>query len=83
VCMTIGLGMYFAWVHRAWPADRRRVGFWAAMGDAIIGAWLGFNATAGFLELATAIVGSAPGADLSLIALDIARDRLAETSAAP
>ena len=42
---------------------------------ALVGAWLGFNATDGLLALITTIVGAAVGANLTLLALDIAWDR--------
>ena len=50
------------------------------MGGALIGAWLGFNVTDaafGFLAPFVAIVGATVGANLSLLALDIAWDRQA------
>jgi hypothetical protein len=49
----------------------------AAMTGALIGAWLGFHATAGLLAVITTIVGAAVVANLILLALDIARDRSA------
>ena len=42
-----------------------------------MGGWLGFNATSGLLALITTIVGAAAGANLALLALDIAWDRSA------
>ncbi len=75
VGMPIGLGTYFAWVNRAWSVKTKATGFAAAAGGALVGAWLGFNATADLLALVTAIVGAAVGANLTLIALDITWDR--------
>ena len=75
--LPIGLGMYWAWVHRDWSATTRTVGFSAAVSGALVGAWLGFNATTGVLALVTTIVGAAAGANLTLLALDIAWDRSA------
>ena len=49
---------------------------------ALVGAWLGFNATTGLLALVTTIVGAAAGANLTLIALDIARERSARDRSA-
>jgi len=46
-----------------------------SMGGAVVGAWLGFHSTEDLLALITTIVGAAVGANLFLIALDIARDR--------
>jgi hypothetical protein len=88
VGLPIGLGIYWAWVHRDRSAKTRTVGFSAAMGGALVGGWLGFNATTGMLALVTTIVGAAVGGNLTLLALDIAwdrsvRDRLAETTAVP
>jgi pimeloyl-ACP methyl ester carboxylesterase len=86
--LPIGLGMYWAWVQRDWSATTRTVGFSAAVGGALVGGWLGFNATTGMLALLTTIVGAAAGGNLTLLALDIAwdrsaRDRLAEATAQP
>jgi pimeloyl-ACP methyl ester carboxylesterase len=86
VGLPIGLGIYFGWVNRNWSATTKTAGFAAAAGGALVGAWLGFNATADLLALVTAIVGAAAGANLTLILLDIewdrqARDRLVETTA--
>ncbi len=84
----IGLGIYWAWVRRDWSATTRAVGFAAAVGGALVGAWLGFNATTGMLALLTTIAGAAAGGNLTVLALDIAwdrsaHDRFAETTAQP
>jgi pimeloyl-ACP methyl ester carboxylesterase len=86
--LPIGLGIYWAWVRRDWSAHTKAVGFSAAVGGALVGGWLGFNATTGMLALLTTIVGAAVGGNLTLVALDIAsdlsaRDRLVETDAPP
>ncbi len=47
VGMPIGLGVYLAWVNRDWPPRRRPTGFAAAVGGALVGGWLGFNAAEG------------------------------------
>ena len=88
VGLPIGLGVYLAWVHREWSASTKAVGFAAAVGGALVGAWLGFNATAGVLALITTVVGASVGGNLTVLALDIAwdrsvRDRVAEPLAAP
>jgi pimeloyl-ACP methyl ester carboxylesterase len=84
--LPIGLGIYFAWVNRDWSAKTKTTGFAAAAGGALVGAWLGFNATDGLLALVTAIAGAAVGGNLLLLALDISwdrqvRDRFVETDA--
>jgi pimeloyl-ACP methyl ester carboxylesterase len=86
VGVPIGLGIYLAWMNRDWSAKTKSMGFAAAAGGALVGAWLGFNAAEGLLALITTIVGAAVGANLTLLALDIAwdrqeRDRFVETSA--
>jgi hypothetical protein len=53
----------------------KTIGFSAAIGGALVGGWLGFNATTGLLALLTTIVGAAVGGNLTLLALDIAWDR--------
>jgi pimeloyl-ACP methyl ester carboxylesterase len=77
VGLPIGLGVYFAWANREWSAKTKSTGFAATMGGALVGAWLGFNANEGLLALITTIVGAAVGANLTLVLLDIARDRRA------
>jgi pimeloyl-ACP methyl ester carboxylesterase len=82
----IGLGIYLAWVNRDWSARTKVTGFAAAVAGALIGARLGFNATEGLVAVVTTIVGAVAGANLTVVALDIAwdwqvRDRFAETNA--
>jgi pimeloyl-ACP methyl ester carboxylesterase len=77
VGVPIGLAVYFAWVNRDWSGRTKAIGFAAAAGGALVGAWLGFNVTsAGFGMLAPllAIPGAAVGANLTVLALDIAWD---------
>jgi TAP-like protein len=86
--LPIGLGIYCAWVDRDWSATIKGTGFAAATGAALVGAWLGFNATAGLLALITTIVGAAVAANLTLLLLDISwdravRDRFAAPGAIP
>jgi pimeloyl-ACP methyl ester carboxylesterase len=73
----IGLAVYFAWVNRDWSAGTKATGFAAATGGALLGAWLGFHALDGLFALVTSIVGAAAGANLLVLALDIAWDRQA------
>jgi hypothetical protein len=85
--VPIGLGIYLAWVNRDRQSNANTIGFAAALGGGLAGAWLGFNATSGLLSLITAIVGATVGANLILLALDIswdrqARHRVDETNAA-
>jgi hypothetical protein len=77
VGMPVGLGAYWAWVHRDWSARSKRVGLVASVAGALTGAWLGFHAAADLLALVTAIVGAGAGGNLLLLALDIAWDRQA------
>ena len=62
-------------MNRDWSAKTKATGFAAAAGGALVGAWLGFNVTTGLFALITTIVGAAVGANLTLLALDIAWDR--------
>jgi hypothetical protein len=75
VGVPVGLGIYWAWVHRDWSARGRMTGFAVAVGGALAGAWLGFHAAVDLLALVTAIVGAAAGANLTLILLDMSRAR--------
>jgi pimeloyl-ACP methyl ester carboxylesterase len=77
VGVPIGLAIYFGWVKRDWSGRTKAIGFAAAAGGALVGAWLGFNVTsAGFGLLAPllAIPGAVVGANLTVLALDIAWD---------
>ena len=80
VGLPVGLVLYFAWTNRDWSASAKATGFAAAVGGALLGAWLGFNVTsAGFGLLAPllAIVGAVVGGNLLVLGLDIAWDRQA------
>ena len=73
--VPIGLGVYLAWVRRAWSAAVKATGLAAAASGALVGAWLGFNAAEGLVAVLATIVGAAAGANLLLLVLDIAWDR--------
>jgi pimeloyl-ACP methyl ester carboxylesterase len=75
--VPIGFGVYFAWVNRDWSARTKAIGFAAAAGGALVGAWLGFNVMEGLFALVTTIAGAAAGANLTVLGLDIAWDRQA------
>ena len=86
VGVPLGLGIYFAWVNGGWGAKTKATGFAAALAGALVGAWLGFNATEVPVALLTGIVGAAVGGNLTLLVLDIAwdwqgRNRFAVTGA--
>jgi pimeloyl-ACP methyl ester carboxylesterase len=71
----IALGTYLAWINPNRPARATTIGIAAAAAGALLGAWLGFHAAADLLALITAILGAAVGANLTLLALDIAWDQ--------
>src|SRR5215207_6332645 len=73
VGVPIGLGIYWAWVHRAFSASSKHFGIAAAAAGALAGAWLGFQSTDGPLALLTAIAGALAGANLASLALDMSR----------
>jgi pimeloyl-ACP methyl ester carboxylesterase len=75
VGLPIGVGIYYAWANRDWSGRTKTMGFAAAAGGALVGAWLGFNVTSGLFAPFLAIVGAAVGANLAVLALDIAWDR--------
>jgi hypothetical protein len=82
VGLPIGLGIYFAWVHRGWVTKTKIGGLAAAAGGSLLGAWLGFAATQGLTAPITTIVGAGVGANLALVAFDMwwerqSRDRRA------
>jgi pimeloyl-ACP methyl ester carboxylesterase len=78
--VPVGLTVYWAWVHREWPAETKLVGLVAAAAGALAGAWLGFHATVDLLALVTAIVGAIAGANLALILFAISRAGAIEAS---
>jgi hypothetical protein len=73
--IPVALGIYWAWVRGDWSATTKTGGFVAAIGGAIVGAWLGLNATAGLLAVITTIAGATAGANLMLIVLDMTWQR--------
>jgi pimeloyl-ACP methyl ester carboxylesterase len=88
VGLPVGLAVFAAWMRSDWSVVTRAVGASAALAGALVGGWLGFNATTGIGSVLTAIAGAAAGSNLALIALDVAwdrsaRDRFAERAAAP
>jgi hypothetical protein len=60
-------------VQRDWAAQEKGLGLAAAVAGALVGAWLGFHATAGFIALVTAILSAVAGGNLVLILLDMVR----------
>jgi hypothetical protein len=81
VGVPVGLGIYLAWVDRSRPG--RTMGLAAGLTGALAGAFLGFHASVGLLAVLTTIVGAAVGANLTLLVLDIVRDRSAVEPARP
>ena len=73
----VSLVVYLAWVDRDWSASTKAAGFASAAAGAVLGAWLGLTATGGIAAFATMILGATVGANLLLIAVDIARDHRA------
>ena len=71
VGLPVGLGIYWAWVHRDWSTRAKTTGLVAALAGALVGAWLGFNATAGLFAVLTAIVGATVVGNLIVLALDV------------
>ncbi len=72
VGVPVGLAIYFASVNRDW------FGFAVAAGGALVGAWLGYNVTSAAFGAAApllAIVGAVVGANVTVLARDMARDR--------
>ncbi len=73
--VPLSLVVYLAWVNRDWPTQTKATGLASAATGGLLGAWLGFNATVGLSALGTTLVGATLGANLTLIILDVARDR--------
>jgi hypothetical protein len=72
--LPVGFGVYLAWTNRDWSPMTKSAGLAAALGGALVGAWLGFGVTEDLMRLFTAVVGSIAGANLLLLILDIAWD---------
>jgi pimeloyl-ACP methyl ester carboxylesterase len=83
--LPVGLAIFWAWVNRDQSSRPKTAGLVAAVGGAVIGAWLGFHVIGGLFAVLTATIGAAVGANLILLVLDIVRDRTARelASAAP
>jgi pimeloyl-ACP methyl ester carboxylesterase len=77
VGVPVGLGVHWAAVHRSWTARHVRVRLLLASAGALVGGWLGFEATEGPALVVTAVAGAVAGANLALILLDMSRDRSA------
>jgi pimeloyl-ACP methyl ester carboxylesterase len=69
--VAIGLGIYLAWVHWDWAAERRYRALALALAGGLIGAWFGFGAVDGLVAVLTTIVGAAIIANLALVLLDV------------
>ena len=76
VGLTVGLGIYLAWMSRDRPARTKATGCAAAIAGALLGGWLGFHATDGLAALLTTLVGATVGANLLLLVLDLVEDPL-------
>ena len=74
VGLPIGLGVYYAWLDRGWPARTKLMGFVAGVGGALLGAWLGFHAATDLLALVTSILGAIAMSNLALILLNVVRE---------
>jgi pimeloyl-ACP methyl ester carboxylesterase len=75
VGVPVGLGVHWSSVHRSWPQGMARARLLVAGAGALVGAWLGFEATDVPISLVTAVVGAVAVANLALILLEISRDR--------
>jgi hypothetical protein len=76
----IGCEIYLAWTNAGRSRRTTLIGFAASTAAALVGAWLGFHATQGLAALLTSIIGAAVGANLILVALDIAWERQAQST---
>ena len=74
VGIPVGLGIYWAWTRSDRTHRASTAGFAGSVGGALVGAWLGFNATTGLFALVTAILGAIAFANLAVLSLDIRRD---------
>ena len=75
VGVPVGVGVHWASAHRSWTARHVRVRLLLAAAGALVGGWVGGEATEGPALIVTAAAGAVAGANLALILLDMSRDR--------
>src|SRR5579862_6497863 len=73
VGLPVALTVYCGWLKRDSSPTIKLAGLGTVLSGALVGALLGFNATTGLMAAITTIIGAAAGANLGLIALDVAR----------
>jgi pimeloyl-ACP methyl ester carboxylesterase len=73
--LPVGFGLALGWARRGRPATATLTGLAAGVGGALVGAWLGFNATEGLGAVLTTIAGAAAGGNLLLLGLDVSWER--------
>lgn len=82
---AVALGVYLAWVRRAWPTTVKAAGVLAAAAGGLVGAWLGFAAVpppmvmGSAIAIVTAVLGAVVGANLAVIIVDLVRAGRAAT----
>lgn len=69
----VALGIYWAWVHRAWSVVTKRAGRAAVVIGTFAGAWLGFHAGSVEMAMITTIAGAIAGGNLGVIVVDLWR----------
>jgi hypothetical protein len=69
-----GLGIYWAWLQRDWPAETRRLGLAGAALSALVGGWLGIHAGSSLPAIPATIAGATAAANLALIVVSLARE---------
>jgi hypothetical protein len=82
VGMPVGLAVYWAWVNRDARLKTKITGLALGVGGALAGAWLGFHAATDLLALVTSILGAVALSNLTLVSLDVVRERRARERAA-
>lgn len=71
VGVSVGLGIYWAWVRRDWSSSTRTAGMVVAVAASVAGALFGYPAGTAALSLLTTILGATLAANLALIVLDM------------
>ena len=79
----VGLAVYYGWSDRRRARRARVTGFAAALAGAVIGTWLGYAAAEDFAALLTGVLGAVAGANLALVARDVAGGEDAPAPPAP
>lgn len=76
VAVPVGVAVHLACVRGVWPPARKAETLAGTLAGALACAWWGFGALAGPPSVLAAVVGATVGANLAVLLLDVAHERL-------